>query len=362
MKSRNILLVTPYFPPQTGGAATYFYYLHNSLIKSREVNSYVLTTRNQARSGRQKENNIIRRIPNVIISNVIVRTTVLPLYSFIYIARLVKKYHITVLHVHSSTAIVIGAVIYALLFKVKLILEVQDLMTPIWLLRWSGANHYIATGTAVARRISMAGIEKQKITTINSVLPIQVDTATSRNNEDSLQFIFVGELNVKNKKIDLLLQAFQDLLKKNVSAKLTLIGSGPDEAYCREYIQKHNLSNIVRLEHEMTHPQTLREIAKSDVLVIASLSEGVPRVIIEAFNFGKPVIATRVGGIPEVVYNDSNGILVEPNNKLQLSQAMYKIATDDNLRNTLAAGARKTTAKLAPWDDEIRKIIRIYQL
>jgi glycosyltransferase involved in cell wall biosynthesis len=99
-------------------------------------------------------------------------------------------------------------------------------------------------------------------------------------------------------------------------------------------------------------------IDKADILIISSLSEGMPLVLVEAMEFGKPLIATNVGGIPEIIKNSYNGILVEPN-ALELYSAIKKLITDENLRNDIIKNARKSAEQYFDLKKNLSEIDRI---
>jgi len=75
---------------------------------------------------------------------------------------------------------------------------------------------------------------------------------------------------------------------------------------------------------------------ESTCLVLPSRSEGMGRVIVEAFCRGRPVVATRVGGIPDLVENDVNGLLVDPEDTGALADALVRVLTDPELAQGLA--------------------------
>ena len=77
----------------------------------------------------------------------------------------------------------------------------------------------------------------------------------------------------------------------------------------------------------------------ASTLIISSLSEGMPLVMVEAMKFGVPLIATNVGGIPEIIKNSFNGLLINPDST-ELEDAILKIIPDDNLKNNLIKNAK----------------------
>ena len=82
------------------------------------------------------------------------------------------------------------------------------------------------------------------------------------------------------------------------------------------------------------------------VLVLPSRSEGLGRIVVEALCRGRPVVATRVGGIPDLVRDGENGLLVEPGDTRALADALVRISSDRGLAERLAARARES---VEPW-------------
>ena len=78
-----------------------------------------------------------------------------------------------------------------------------------------------------------------------------------------------------------------------------------------------------------------------DVAVLPSYFEGMGRVLLEAMAMGKPVVGTRVGGIPDLIEDGVNGFLVEPGNEIQLTEAILRILTEKELAKQLGANGRR---------------------
>ena len=79
----------------------------------------------------------------------------------------------------------------------------------------------------------------------------------------------------------------------------------------------------------------MQHYADADIFVLPSISEGSPKVIPEAMAKGLPIIATRVGGLPELIENGVNGILIEPHDAVSLSDAIEYLATNPIMRQSM---------------------------
>jgi glycosyltransferase involved in cell wall biosynthesis len=89
-----------------------------------------------------------------------------------------------------------------------------------------------------------------------------------------------------------------------------------------------NLGDRVSLEGFLTEDDTLAAIASSDILVLPSFMEGLPVVLIEALAMGKPVVASRVAGIPELVEHGRSGLLFTPSDTEDLEEVLARILVD----------------------------------
>jgi len=96
-------------------------------------------------------------------------------------------------------------------------------------------------------------------------------------------------------------------------------------------------------------------LAASDVFVLPSISEGFPVVILEALACGKPIVATKVGGIPEILQDGYNGLLVEPHSAKELGASIIKLLSNPELMKTLSKGAIETTKNMS--NNEFEKIL-----
>jgi len=93
---------------------------------------------------------------------------------------------------------------------------------------------------------------------------------------------------------------------------------------------------------------TRAALAAADLFVLPSTSEGLPVALLEAMAHGKGIVATRVGGVPEVVEHGRQGVLVPPGDPAALARALAELACDPDRARTLGAGARERVAELAP--------------
>jgi len=148
------------------------------------------------------------------------------------------------------------------------------------------------------------------------------------------RILYVGRLSPE-KNIDTILFAV-DCLKKNINVELWIVGSG-DELDRLERLEKQlGIVRSVKFLGRIPWGDKLFQIMReSDVLVLPSKTEGLPLVLIEAMSQGLPVVASDVGGIPEIVKDEISGLLVSPGSVDDLTRALYRILTDKILRDKI---------------------------
>lgn len=112
------------------------------------------------------------------------------------------------------------------------------------------------------------------------------------------------------------------------------------ERYLRTLIYKFDLQNNIKIMTEFTKYEEIpKYMGAADVFVLPSISEGLGVVILEAQACGVPVIASRVGGIPDIIKHEYNGLLVEPGDIKALAESILRVLMDKDLRRKLSKGA-----------------------
>jgi glycosyltransferase involved in cell wall biosynthesis len=155
-----------------------------------------------------------------------------------------------------------------------------------------------------------------------------------------------------------LLKAFAILVKSVSNVQLYLVGNGLLKDQLEEFCIHHNL-NSVRFLGRLPHVDALEYIANSDIFILTSVEEGMPTVILEALALGKPVIATAVGGIPEIVKDGINGILVPPKSPEPIAKALDRLLSNSGLRRKLGRAAAESVKDYA-WSKTTEKYEEVY--
>jgi len=149
----------------------------------------------------------------------------------------------------------------------------------------------------------------------------------------------------KTKGLGYLIEAMYILRQQNKDIALAVIGEGPERKNLEKQIVKYNLEkNISLLGKKTKASQYLKAL---DIFVLPSVKEGFPFVILEAMSAEIPIIATTVGAIPEILENETSGILVEPKNPKALAQTIMTLLDDPREQKNLAENAKQSVEKFS---------------
>ena len=123
------------------------------------------------------------------------------------------------------------------------------------------------------------------------------------------------------------------------AVELLVLGDGPERPALEREAETLGVSDRVRFLGAGTRDEVLRLFRAADAVLVPSAWENLPHTVLEALAVGTPVIATAVGGIPEVVVDGANGLLVPPHDADAIAAAVERLIRDDELRRSLAAAA-----------------------
>jgi teichuronic acid biosynthesis glycosyltransferase TuaC len=174
-----------------------------------------------------------------------------------------------------------------------------------------------------------------------SPVPDKIQARTELNlPQDKTIALYAGYL-TKRKGVYDLLEAIYKAQKKFPDILLVICGSGPEEASMRRLIHEKGMEHTVRMAGEIEPERMNKWMQASDLFVLASHTEGMPNVVMEAMACDLPVVATAVGGLSEAVGDCDGVILVPPENIDELEKAIMKIIKDNQLKVNMQIAARK---------------------
>ena len=175
-----------------------------------------------------------------------------------------------------------------------------------------------------------------------------------KQRDDRVVLIHIGRFAPQKNHL-LLVEAFSLAIEEYPSMELWLIGDGPLRAEVEKKVEAKGLKEKVRFLGIRDDIPDL--LAEASILVLPSDWEGVPLTVLEAMAAGKPVVATAVGGVPELVEDGVSGILVPPRDLHALAQGILRLARDADLRNQMGKAAQERA--LERFD--ISRIAREYE-
>lgn len=218
------------------------------------------------------------------------------------------------------------------------------------------ADAVIVPSRYLAQAVTRWGVSEEKIAVIyNSVEPILLWSGEGKKNRENLvaftgaghgltskriRVVTVGRL-VPWKRVDGLIKAVGEC----EDAGLVVIGDGPERGRLEALVRERHWADRIHFAGQRSKEETFSLMAASDLFVLNSSYEGFPHVLVEAMAAGLPVIATSVGGTPELVKDGENGALIAPDANGALRQTLALLANSCERRRQLAAGARATTER-----------------
>jgi glycosyltransferase involved in cell wall biosynthesis len=155
-----------------------------------------------------------------------------------------------------------------------------------------------------------------------------------------------------------LVEAMPRVLQRCPNVQFVLAGDGPTLPAIRRAVEARGLGASVRFAGAVPDARGL--LAQSDALVVPSRSEGLPLAVLEALALGKPVVATRVGGIPEIVTDGATGLLVPPEDPGAMAEALVRLLAEPALARALGAAGREVAGTRFAAAAMVRRTERVY--
>jgi glycosyltransferase involved in cell wall biosynthesis len=207
-----------------------------------------------------------------------------------------------------------------------------------------GAERVIAVSRFMSDLAVMIGVKKDKIKVIYNSIDFMSDSADSVISEDALpkdgKIIMTSCRLTKWKGVDLLIKNIEEI-QENGRVYLVIIGDGPESQNLIRLVKDRGVSDFVIFKGSISHEIVLYYYRKADVFVLNTNYEGLSHTLLEVMSAGVPIVATNVGGNPEVIENGVSGLLVEYGNGSQLKEAVIKILDDKNLSESLVRKAKE---------------------
>ncbi len=282
------------------------------------------------------------------------------------IAVLIRQEHPDILHLNSSKAGLIGSVLGRLLRVPRIIFTAhgwafnedrgRTAKLVIKFMHWCTvlfSHQTIAVAKAIRTNMRLPGTQKKMLVIHNGMeKPAFLDRTIARHKlmevqpkltafHTDLWSISIGELH-SNKQHATMIEAMYLLRNTHPTFRHLIIGEGEERDRLEALIQKYNLAENVFLLGAI--PQAATYLHATDIFVLPSRTEAWPYVALEAANADLPIVASRVGGIPELLQNNTSALLVPSGDDTSFAAALTLLLDNESLRKQLANAASKAAA------------------
>jgi glycosyltransferase involved in cell wall biosynthesis len=351
----NVLVVTGIFPPDIGGPATYVP-LMASELETRGHKVTVVTLSDTLDHDDRPYSFRVRRIRRSIFK---------PLRCLLTIARILQQgRHAQVLYVNG---LYLEAVVANWLLRKPLVQKivgdwawerasnkgwVNDNFEKFQKRRYGlkveflkslrsvcvrRADAVIVPSQYLASAVIHWGVSETKTIVVYNAVELPSSTISIIPLSTRFKIVTVGRL-VPWKQIDHLIEAVTEC----EDVGLVIVGDGPERGLLEAIVLENQLTDRVYFAGQRSKEETFALMAACDLFVLNSTYEGFPHVVLEAMSAGLPVVATAVGGTPELVRDRENGILIAPNANGALAKTLQELFASSHERQRLSAGAQQT--------------------
>lgn len=368
-KKKKLLLVCPYFPPHTGGLERYVEEITVRLESTEEWSVTVLTTSEDGSDCVESRGDVkIHRLGfQTKISN-----TPLSLSWLRKVRRVLKDVQPDMVNVHTpvpglgdiaswctprATPLVVtyhaGSMCKGELLKDSIIWIYENMFLPIMLRK---AKRIICSSDFV--REDFLKRYMYKSATVQPATNTE-DFTPKKAQGDFGRLIFVGGLHAseQHKGLSIVFKAIAELQKEFTSLQLTVVGVGDMQGAYEKMTDELGIRQRIDFVGTLYGKALIDTFQHAHVLVHPSSNDSSPTVIIEGMACGLPVVSTTVGGIPLLVDDGVTGLLVEPNNVAQFTQALRTLLENPDMMKAYSTAGRARAEERFSW----KKRIEVYR-
>jgi glycosyltransferase involved in cell wall biosynthesis len=217
-------------------------------------------------------------------------------------------------------------------------------------------DHYICPSEIIANLAICSGIKEEKISVISNFC--EENILKSYTNENHQKYLLCIARFTRNKGVDVLIQAMK-LVSPEI--KLHIVGSGPEEERLKALVSKLELKNIEFTGH-LESDKLIKQYQNALAVVVPSITmESFGLTVVEAFAAGKPVIATNIGALPELVKDNVTGLCVAPSSPEQLANAISELSENPKKAHRMGLNAREAAQKYYSPQIYGQKILELFE-
>ncbi len=275
------------------------------------------------------------------------------IFSAYKIAKFINRENPDILHCHSAHALSTGLIARKLASRKPSLIASRRVIFPIRCRKkYISTDKIIAISEAVKKTLEAAEISSSKIDVVYSGIKIRKSAADAAVfarkqlgiREDIVTVAVIGAL-TKEKRHDVVIRAASEVLRGGVKIKVIMAGSGDMEKKLKQYAAEKGMADSVLFAG--FRKDILELFPAFDMVVNASESEGLGTSVLDAMASGCAVIASGVGGIPEIIEDSVNGFLFKAGDDADLAGKIIRLASDAALRKTFADEGKKTAEKFS---------------
>jgi len=287
-----------------------------------------------------------------------------------------------IIHIHGVRfSSLSSAVVVKKLMKTSIVLTFHSFGRPSWyehpvkhaLIRWGIQNTDAVITVSESLKQEILKSLGQMITPIFKVYNgVDINRFNPDNSgkgirkklgiENKYVMLYVGRLK-KIKGLTYLIRAMPIIVKKAKDVTLVIAGRGRLIRALQKLVEKLNVERHVMFVGFISPDRDLPYYyAACDVFVLPSTYEVFPLALLEAMSTGKPVIASRIGGIPKIVRNGENGFLTKPRDPAGIAKAVLRLYNDADLASSMGKAGRRLIEEKFSWQKIAKQIERIYEI
>lgn len=369
MNRRTVAVVAPYYPPRLGGVERYAERIAYELRDSSDMRPLVITTSVSRRREVEIRDGIdVVRLPRwFTVSNTPINPT-----WFWSVSRLLRAHDVQVVNTHApvpflpDVAVVVSGrrPVIQSYHAGSMVKHVGRLDNVIRFYEKHVLSRILSRADAViAASPSSLACRVAKFRVITPGVDTEIFTPSSCTWGST--FLYVGRLDRSSawKGVDVLLEAFAILQRSAPDVRLRVVGSGDALLGHKSTAQALGIADRVEFAGQLTGDALVRAYHEARALILPSLteSESFGMTLVEAMSCSRPVVGSAVGGIPLVIEDGSNGLLVPPGNAHALAKACRRLFDDDNLCLKLGVEGRRRAETTYAWPQLVGKYLDLFR-
>ncbi len=226
-------------------------------------------------------------------------------------------------------------------------------------------DRMIAVSSALKQKAFQLGLSQDRCTVIHGPVGVQMPVLHGRHNgkphtkERKKSLLYVGNL-TPPKRVDTIIGAMNKIVREFPDCRLDIVGDGHLRPQLEALAARLGIKQHVRFLGPLPHEKVLLMMQRADLFVHCSEHEGLPVAIMEAMSAGLPVVASRVGGVPDLVHEGKTGYMVTPDDTDGYAKKILLLLKNDPLRFRLGANGNAFAEKKLSKRQVVSKLKSVY--